>query len=226
MKGKLETLGFAQSTSDPCLFISPTVICLIYVDDAHLVYRDQQAVDKLATDMCNEQMLFQVESNVASYLGVLIDHRLDGSIIMKQEGLTKCVVEALFLNNNSTAATIVRTPASEYLPIGEEGEPGIGIYSYASIVGMLNYLQGHSCIDITFAVSQVAQYVHAHKRSHELALERIGCYLKGTLHKGLILRPTPLDSKKFSTEVFVDAAFACGWGTEQGINHSFQNTKS
>ena len=155
------------------------------------MYRDQQAVDKLATDMRNEQMLFQVKSDVAGYLGVLIDRRPDGYIIMKQEGLTKRVVEALFLNNNSTAATIVRTPDTAYLRIDEEGEPGIGIYNYASVVGMLNYLQGHSRIDITFAVSQFARYVHAPNWSHELALERIGHYLKGTSDKGLVLRPTP-----------------------------------
>ena len=40
MKGKLEKLGFAQSTSDPRLFISLTVICLIYVDNVLLVYQD------------------------------------------------------------------------------------------------------------------------------------------------------------------------------------------
>ena len=88
------------------------------------------------------------------------------------------MIEALFLNNNSTAATIVHTPATAYLPIDEEGEPGIDIYNYASVVGMLNYLQGHSHVDITFAVSQVARYVHAPKRSHELALEHICRYLK------------------------------------------------
>ena len=114
-------------------------------------------------------------SDVAGYLGVLINCRPDGFIIMKKEGLTKRVVEALFFNNNnnnnnSTAVTIVHTPATAYLPIDEEGKPGRGIYNYASVAGMLNYLQGHSRIDITFAVSQVALYVHAPKRLHELAL--------------------------------------------------------
>jgi hypothetical protein len=36
-KDKLEDLNFRQSDADPCLFISPTVICLIYVDDALFV---------------------------------------------------------------------------------------------------------------------------------------------------------------------------------------------
>ena len=61
MKGKLEKLNFAQAIADPCLFIPLTVICLIYVDDALLVYRAQQAVGNLAHDMKQEQM-FNVES--------------------------------------------------------------------------------------------------------------------------------------------------------------------
>ena len=102
------------------------------------------------------------------------------------------MVEALFLDKNSSTSTIVRTSATVYLPIDDDGEPALGIYYYASVVGMLNYLQGHSRIDIPFAVSQVAQYVHSPKHSHELALERIGQYLKGTLDNGLILKPIPL----------------------------------
>jgi hypothetical protein len=73
MKGKLEKLGFIQSTADPCLFISSTVICLCYVDDALLVYRDVHAVDDLTARMKDEKMLFNVESDVAGYLGVLLD---------------------------------------------------------------------------------------------------------------------------------------------------------
>jgi hypothetical protein len=44
LKQKLERLGFTQSNADPCLFISTTVICLVYVDDALLLYQDQSAV--------------------------------------------------------------------------------------------------------------------------------------------------------------------------------------
>ena len=138
--------------------------------------------------MKQEQILFQVESDVADNLlvGALIDLHTDGSIIMKQEGLTKRVVKALFLNNNSTDATIVQTPATTYLPFDDNSETEQGLYNYVVSI-LVNYLQDHSRIDITFPVSQVARYVHSPKRSHKLALERIGCHLKGTLDKGLIL---------------------------------------
>ena len=117
-------------------------------------------------------MLFQVEFDLAGYLGVLIDRQPDRSIIIKQESLANCVVEALFLNKNSVIATIVQTLVTAYLQIDNDGEPTRGLYSYTSVVSMLNHLQGHSRINITFKVSKVARYVRAPKQSHELALER------------------------------------------------------
>ena len=36
LKGKLEKIGFVSSDSDPCLFISDRVICIVYVDDTLL----------------------------------------------------------------------------------------------------------------------------------------------------------------------------------------------
>jgi hypothetical protein len=207
LKQKLETLGFTQSNADPCLFISTTVICLVYVDDVLLVYKDQSAVDDLTKRMKHEKMLFNVESDVAGYLGVLIDRRTDGTIIMRQSGLAKRIIEVLHLDDASNTST--ETPCTAFLPIDAEGTPALGLYNYASVVGMLSYLQGHSRIDISLAISQVAHFVHSPKRSHEDALERIGRYLKGTHDK--------LD-EHFQLDVYVDASFACGWGTGLGTN--------
>ena len=89
---------------------------------------------------------------------------------MKQEDLTNRVVKTLFLYNNSTNAIIIQTPVTLYLPIDDQGEPAQGVYNYASVVGMLNCLQDHFGIDITFTISQVARYDHSPKCSHKLAL--------------------------------------------------------
>jgi hypothetical protein len=75
---------------------------------------------------------------------------------------------------------------------------------------MLQYLQAHSRPDITFAVSQCARFVHGARRSHEVALERIGQYLKGTMTKGLVLKPVDI----LNIECFVDADFAGLWPFE------------
>jgi hypothetical protein len=90
-----------------------------------------------------------------------------------------------------------------------EGDPPNGTYSYASVVGMLGYLHANSRPDITFAVAQVARFTHAPKLVHEVALERIGQYLKGTMDEGLILNPRPM-ADVFELDVYVDADFAGG----------------
>jgi hypothetical protein len=214
-KNKLEDLGFRQSDADPCLFISPTVICLIYVDDALFVYKSPEEVDILTKKMKAIGMLFEEESDVAGYLGVLIDRDPDNdTITLRQSGLAQRIVEALHLDDNTTP---VKTPAEAFLPLDEDGESAHEIYNYASVAGMLQYLQGHSRPDISFAVSQISRYTFGPKRSHELALERIGRYLKGTIDGGLILKPN-LKESTFKIDVYVDAAFASGWGTEQGTN--------
>jgi hypothetical protein len=214
-KNKLEELDFRQSDADPCLFISPTVICLIYVDDALFVYKSPEEVNILTKKMKQIGMLFEEESDVAGYLGVLLDRDpKNNTITLRQSGLAQRIVEALHLDDDTST---VKTPADSFLPLDEDGERAHEIYNYASVAGMLQYLQGHSRPDISFAVSQISRYTFGPKRSHELALERIGRYLKGTINNGLILKPD-LNESIYKIDVYVDAAFASGWGTEQGTN--------
>ncbi len=111
------------------------------------------------------------------YLGVDIQ-RDSNKITFTQIGLTKRIIEALGLDSKFTTA--VATPA-EKAALGKDvdGPPASGQINYASVIGMLLYL-GHSCPDIAFATHQCACYTFAPKQSHEEALKRIGCYLKGT----------------------------------------------
>jgi len=81
------------------------------------------------------------------------------------------------------------------------------MYSYPSVIGMLQYLQAHSHPEITFAISSCAQFSHHTQHSHEVAVECICQYLKATQDEGLILQPTGL----FDIECFVDADFAGLW---------------
>ena len=89
----------------------------------------------------------------------------------------------------------------------ENGDFGNVPYNYGSVKGMLQYLQGHSRPDNTYAVSQCVRFTHAPRRSHEEALERIGQYLKGTSNEGLIFKP----SEQFEVDIFVDADYPGLW---------------
>ena len=221
LKDKLERVGFEQATEiDPCLFISEHVICLVYVDDTLLFARDMKHIDDILEKLVNEQkMALEVEDDVAGFLGVHIDRNAaTGEITLTQTGLIERILEALGVQHLPAVAT----PAEQVLGRDEEGDPPNCTFNYASVIGMLWYVYGHSRPDLGFAVSQAARHAFAPKRSHELALIRIGQYLKGTADKGLILKP--IDFTQFHMDVYVDSDFMGLYGKEKRSNP--ENVKS
>ena len=207
LKGNLENAGFkAQTDVDPCLFISDKCICIVWVDDTLLFAPEDRYIKEAIQKLRNQGMELESEDSVAGFLGVHIERdEVNQTMKLAQKGLTKRIIDALGVTRAKP------TPAKlEPLPIDAEGDPPDGMYNYASVVGMLLYLSGHSRPDICFAVSQVARFVHGHKRSHEIALEHIGQYLLQTQDKGLIMKPT----KDFTLECFVDADFTGLWNVE------------
>jgi hypothetical protein len=209
LKGKLEGIGFTSATDvDPCLFVSDKVICLVYVDDTLFYSPKPEYIDEVIQKLRDAEMDLEEEGSVAGFLGVHIErNEKDGSIKLTQKGLIKRIIETL----NIQHLPIKHTPAAaEPLVLDADGDPPNATYSYPSVVGMLQYLQAHSRPDITFAVSQCARFTHRTRRSHEVAVERIGQYLKATQDEGLILQPTGL----FDIECYVDADFAGLWPYE------------
>ena len=209
LKGNLEAIGFeCQTEVDPCLFISNKCICLVYVDDTLFYAPKEEYIQEAIEKLEKRGMEMTIEDSVAGFLGVHIErNESNQSIKLTQKGLIKRIVEALDISDLPPK----KTPATyDPLVIDKDGDPPDGKYSYASVVGMLLYLSGHSRPDIAFAVSQCARFIHNTKRSHEVALERIGQYLKSTMDDGLILKPTG----DYDMECHVDADFAGLWPLE------------
>ena len=212
LKANLEAIGFEQQVDfDPCLFISPKVICLVYVDDTLLYARRQEDIDEVIHLLRDQQgMTLEAEDEVAGFLGVHIRRdEVTGQIELTQEGLTDRIISALGCDNLPG----VTTPADEVLGKDEDGEPANCTFNYASVIGMLWYLYGHSRPDLGFAVSQAARFAFAPKRSHELALIRIGQYLKETRKRGMILKP--MSTSSFRMDAYVDSDFMGLYGKEK-----------
>jgi hypothetical protein len=152
--------------------------------------------------MKTEDVALHKEGTTEGYPGVDIQ-RYENQITFTQIGLTKCIIDALGLDSKYTTA--VATPA-EKAALGRDvnGSPASWQVNYTGVIGMLLYL-GHSHPDIAFATHQCACYTFAPKQLHEDALKCIGRYLKGTLDKGLILRP----SDDLKIDCYPDADFAC-----------------
>ena len=210
LKSKLEATGFTCAVDvDPCLFISDNVICLVYVDDSIFVSRDVKYIDEAVQRLRDEAMALEEEDDVAGFLGVLIQRDSKaGTVTLTQRGLIERVLEALDVSGLPPVAT----PADEVLGTDPDGDPCQCTFNYASVIGMLWYLYGHSRPDLGFAVSQAARFSFNPKRSHELALLRIGQYLKGTIDQGLTFTPSSMD--KFKMDVYVDSDFMGTYGKE------------
>jgi histone deacetylase 1/2 len=191
LSDKLQNEGLKPSKLDPCLFIGDTVIVVIYVDDVLLYSKSADAIDSLLDNLQAAGVGIRKEGTAEGFLGVDISRDISASgptITLLQKGLAKRIVEALGLCSQN--ATAISTPAeASPLPKDADGEPASGTFNYAAVVGMLLYLSGHSRPDIAFAVHQCARYTFKPTRRHELALIRIGRYLKGTLDKGLVMKP-------------------------------------
>ena len=203
LKSKLESVGFQQSESDPCLFMAKKVICLVYVDDTLFYAKDVKDIDEVIAGLRKAQMDLEEESDVAGFLGVHIKNNSNGTIELTQTGLIDRIIKALNLEDRPGKETPAEFGA---LPKDVNGELRNGTFSYASVIGMMLYLSGHSRPDITFAVSQCAKFTHSPTRLHEKALERIGLYLKKTREKGLILKPEHHSELKI--DCYCDADFA------------------
>ncbi|KAL7474705.1 hypothetical protein ACHAW6_000664 [Cyclotella cf. meneghiniana] len=80
---------------------------------------------------------------------------------------------------------------------------------------MLFYLSGHTCPGIAFASHQCTRYTFNPSKGHVAALKCIGCYLKGTQGKCLIMSP----SSHLHVAYFRDGDFADLYHHEDSQDH-------
>jgi hypothetical protein len=127
---------------DPCLFISPTVLLVLYVDDCCIFAPDPKDIDSLLNTFDNNGDEFNwemtIEGSVMEFLGIemtqvngtngwkLTQGGLSIDKVLDTTGLTGC-------NSNATPSS------SDGKPLGKDvdGELFDEDWNYASVVGML-----------------------------------------------------------------------------------------
>eukprot|EP00804_Cyclotella_cryptica_P001177 CCRYP_016994-RA/>CCRYP_016994-RA protein AED:0.39 eAED:0.19 QI:0/0/0/1/0.5/0.33/3/0/796 len=184
--------------------------CCCLADDLLFYSKSMDTIDSLISALHDEGIWIRKEGSAEGFLGVDVTRDTSSRrITLTQTGLRQRIVEALGLCSRSSRA--LSTPdESAPLPEDSEGDLASGAFTYAAVVGMLLYLSGHSRPDIAFAAPPMCPLYLRHTRKHELALIRIGRYLKGTMDKGLILSP----SDEARIDCFPDADFAGLYGHE------------
>ena len=67
---KLESCGLKQSKFDPCFFIGPDVMCIVYADDLIFLSCDVANFDRVAMELCKLGVALGQEEDAAGFLGV------------------------------------------------------------------------------------------------------------------------------------------------------------
>ena len=195
------SLGFVSCPHDQCLLLRSDCLVVLYVDDAGIAAPTKAIVDKLISDLREQGLALTEEGSFTEFLGIKFSRLPDGAIELSQRGLTEKILQTMAMEDCS----VNKTPTTQ-LGLGTDPDepPMSEPWSYSSVVGMLLYLTLNTRPDIAFAVSQVARFTSAPKRTHATAVKMIARYLKGTVGKGMIIRP----SGTLDLEAYVDADFA------------------
>jgi hypothetical protein len=86
-----------QNDFDQCLFICDQVICLVYVDDTLFFSLDQTGIAEVIAKLKVEGLELDIEDDVAGFLGVHIDRKVDGTIHLMQTRMICRIIKVLNL---------------------------------------------------------------------------------------------------------------------------------
>lgn len=181
------SINFAPSTADPCLFISRQsgwqCWVHVYVDDMVIISKDVQRFKNLI----NSRYLMEDLGPLKHLLGMKID-RHASSINLSQGLYVDKILSSYGMNNCRTVCTPL-VPNTRLVPATAEEEREFASLNinYRRAIGLLNYLSVSTRPDISFAMSQLSQFLEHPGVKHWNACVHLLRYLKGTSTVGLSL---------------------------------------
>ena len=189
-------LGFQESKCDYSLFVFKQqgvyLLLLIYVDDILLTGNHPRQMHRLIQQL---RTLFSMKDlgPLHYFLGVEVSY----SHNLMHFSQAKYALD-LLKRTNFLDAKPISTPvcAGQKLSL-HEGDPHPDPYTYRSVVGALQYLT-ITRPDLSYAVNQVCQFMHAPTTTHWTAVKRILRYVKSTYAQGLLYKPGSMQLSAFS----------------------------
>jgi hypothetical protein len=182
-----KSVNFSPSNADPCLFSSndPTWPCWVhvYVDDMVIVSKDVNRFKKLIS----EKYLMEDLGPLRHLLGMKIA-RVGNSIRLSQDNYTNKILSTYGMKNCRTVTTPL-VPNTRLVPATPQEQAefnSLGI-NYRRAIGLLNYLAVSTRPDISFAMSQLSQYLETPGSKHWAACIHLLRYLSGSSSRGLTL---------------------------------------
>lgn len=182
--GHLKKLGFAQTVSDPCIYIKSfpeTIIIGVYVDDIIIACKSDKIMNDIKKNISRAYSVKDL-GPLNYFLGVNIVQDAE-KVFIGQQTYARNVLKKFDMENCKHISTPVDT--SLKLVSASDDSQCVDQKLYQSAVGSLLYLSIKTRPDITFAVSNVSRFCSRPTEQHWKAVVRIFKYLKGTIDYGL-----------------------------------------
>ena len=155
--------------------------------------------------MKDRDFQFSREGDFKACPGVSLKNNEDGSLTMSQPHLCKSFVDSVGMMDSSPTFTPSSGPLFRHkdskLFDGKE-------FNCRSAIGMLQCLGGDTRPDCSHAINSCARCSVEPREPHGTAAKRIARHIKGTLDKGMIIKP---DMSNLCIDCCVDADFAGNW---------------
>ncbi|XP_070660467.1 uncharacterized mitochondrial protein AtMg00810-like [Malus domestica] len=181
----LERECFLRSNADSSLFVlngtRGKLVVLIYVDDLIITGDNAYEIGALKASL-HQTFAIKDLGKLKYFLGIEMATSQRGLFLNQRKYVMDLLEEAKF-----TDCKPVVTPIDNKLKLTTDGEALNNVTYYQRLVGNLIYLT-ITCLDITFAVSLVSQFMHAPIVEHLNIVKRILHYLKRSIDRGILMR--------------------------------------
>jgi len=195
-------LGFVEAKTDTSLFVyhqgTDTAYLLLYVDDIVLTASSPQLLRRVISALQQEFSMKDL-GELHHFLGMHVQRSGAGLLLSQRQYMMDILERASMSDCKPCATPVVVNPKLS----ADGGVPVADPTDFRSLAGALQYLT-FTRPDIAYAVQQVCLHMHDPREPHLAALKRILRYIRGTLHLGLLLRP----SRQADLVVYSDADWA------------------
>lgn len=183
----LESIGFTQSSADPCVYIriaDPVAIIAVYVDDLAILAKTEANMNKVKKCLAIHFKMKDL-GELHYCLGVCVEwSRNRTSLWLHQKHYVLSLIQKYGLQDANTVAT--PADVSVRLTVEDGVSNTVDPIAYQSIVGSLMYAATATRPDIPFAVGVLSRFCSKPTTAHFTAAKRVLRYLKGT--SGLALK--------------------------------------
>lgn len=176
--------NFSQSKSEPCVYIKKQNECMtiiaLYVDDFYIFSNSSTTKNELC-DLLEREFNVKNLGILKTCLGMNVTYdKQNGILTLDQSDYIKTLLLRFGMENCKAVSTPMVLGNKLCKPQGECLDENV--HRYRELLSCLMYLCVCTRPDLSFACSQLSQFVHGFDQSHWLEAKRLLRYLAGTIN--------------------------------------------